>query len=296
MQKIDFSGGLHGNFLELAVNVAINQNGYDISKPQFTKDGACHRKNLDPSYKKLIVASHYSFLKNEFAADDNVVRIVPTGNDLLIGLTNSFLRAGDEKFDLDSLENNTITKLSNINKGANFKNTLIEDYGVKTAYPRSAIRNYFYSMLDDYDNGLGILATFTPFHNTYHFPFRAFFDIGHFYQELNSIAKFLGLNFYPTPDLAKLHSEFLKCNQGYHSEVKCREIWRAILHNESMSIKLNLIEEAWVNYQVATCFRCYDLPLLIQDQYPTNTLEISQAVFEWKSQDYLTQSVNESIM
>ena len=47
MQKIDFFGGLHGNFLELVVNVAINQTGYDISKPQFTEDGACHLKNND---------------------------------------------------------------------------------------------------------------------------------------------------------------------------------------------------------------------------------------------------------
>jgi hypothetical protein len=93
-------------------------------------------------------------------------------------------------------------------------------------------------------------------------------------------------NFYPTPDLAKLHSEFLKCNQGYHSEIKCKEIWQAILQGHSMKIKLNLLEEAWINHQVAMCFRCYDLPLLMQDNYPTDTLDISQAIFEWKSKDY----------
>jgi hypothetical protein len=40
MQKIDFFGGLHGNFLELVVNISINQNGYDISKPQYTPYGS----------------------------------------------------------------------------------------------------------------------------------------------------------------------------------------------------------------------------------------------------------------
>lgn len=292
MQKIDFFGGLHGNFLELAVNVAINQNGYDISQPQFTPDGACHLKIKDSSYKPLIVADHYSWRKKSFDADDVVIRIVPTSNDLLIGLTNSFLRAGDEKFNLDTLEINTIAKLSTITKGDNFKNTLTEDYGFKVNYPRSGIRNYFYSMLGDFDNGLGMFTTFnaTPGGVYHQFPFRALFDIGEFYQELNNIAKFLGLNFYPTPALAKLHSDFLKFNQGFHSEIKCKEIWQAILHGQSMDIKFNLIEEAWINHQVATCFRCYNLPLLIQDQYPSNTLDISRAVFEWKSRDYPTQS------
>lgn len=285
MQKIDFFGGLHGNFLELVVNVAINQNGYDISRPQFTEDGACHLKNNDSSYKRLVFARHYSFYKILFASDDVVIRIVPTSNDLLIGLTNSLLRAGDEKFDLDTLETDTISKLSSIAKGAEFKNTLVEDYGVKVNYPRSAIRNYFYSKLGDYENGLGMLTTFNSAPSVYHFPFRAFFDIGQFYQELNNIARFLGLNFYPTPALAKLYSDFLKVNQGYHSELKCKEIWQAILHGQSMDIKLNILEEAWINQQISMCFRCYDLPLLIQDQYPTNTLEISQAVFDWKSQD-----------
>jgi hypothetical protein len=292
-QKIDFFGGLHGNFLELVVNVAINQNGYDISKPQFTEDGACHLKNRNPTYKKMIFAEHYSYYNRPFNVSDNVIQIVPTVDDLLIGFTNSFLRAGEQKFDIDNLEIDTINKLENLylSKGANFKNTLINDYGIKTNYPRSAIRNYFYSMLGDHDNGLGM---FTNFNNTptniHHFPFKAFFNIQQFYQELNKIAKFLGLNFYPTIELAKLYNDFIKHNQGYHSELKCKEIWHAILLGKSMHISPNLIEEAWINYQIATCFRCYDLPLLIQDQYPSDTLTISQAVFKWKSQDYLTQS------
>jgi hypothetical protein len=287
MQKIDFFGGLHGNFLELVVNVTINQNGYNISKPQFTKDGSCHLKNRDESYEKIIDAHHYSFYKMPFAEDDIVIRIVPTAEDMLIGVTNSFLRAGDQKIDIDNLENDTINKLSNFGKSGLFKNTIIQDYGVKPNYPRSNIRNYFYSMLEDHNNGLKMFTTFddtvTPAH---HFPFRAFFDIGQFYQELNKIANFMGLNFYPTVELGKLYIDFLKYNQGYCSEIKCKQIWNSILHNCSTEIKLNLIEEAWLNHQVASCFRCYDLPLLMQDQYPTNTLEISQAIFNWKSKDY----------
>lgn len=289
MQKIDFFGGLHGNYLELIINVTINQNGYDISRPQFTPDGACHLKNQDRHYDRMIVARHYSFNKIAFGQDDQVVRIVPAADDMLIGITNSFLRAGDENIDLDCLEKNTLTKLSKVTKGTNFKNTLVTNYGEKVDYNRAAIRNYFYSMLNDYENGTELYSAFdSAVSNVYCFPFRAFFDIGHFYQELNAISKFLGLNFYPTTKLGKLHKDFLSFNQGHASEMKCKQIWQAILLGESLDIKLNLIEEAWINYMVAKCLRCYDLPLLVQDQYPTNTLDISQAVFAWKSKDFLT--------
>jgi hypothetical protein len=287
MQKIDFFGGLHGNYLELVVNVSINQNNYDISKPLFTPDGACHLKDQDPSYKKLAVARHYSFFKIPFNNGDQVVRIVPEQDDMLIGITNSFLRAGDQKFDIDHLDKNTLDKLSKFKKGINFSNTLVSEHGVRIDYPRSTIRNYFYSMLNDYDNGVGMCTQFAPAPDgLYCFPFRAFFDNGHFYQELNQISNFLGLNFYPTVELGKLHKNFLSVNQGYHSEIKCKQVWEAILLGESQDIQLNLLEEAWINHMVATCFRCYDLPLLIQDQYPTNTLAISQALFNWKSNDY----------
>jgi hypothetical protein len=287
MQKIDFFGGLHGNFLELVVNISINQNGYDISKPQYTPDGACHLKNYDSSYKKTIVANHYSYLGRQCTPQDQVLRIVPIVDDVLIGITNSFLRAGDQLIDITSLEKDTINKLSAFSKGANFAKTIVEDYGQKIDYPRSAVRNYFYSMLGDHNNGLGMFTNFLPTAaNVYNFPFRAFFDIGQFYNELNKISKFLGLNFYPTVDLGKLHSEFVARNQGFQSETKCKEIWQAILLGKQMPITLNLIEEAWINLQVASCFRCYDHPLLSQDQYPTNTLDISTAIFEWKSKDY----------
>lgn len=288
MQKIDFFGGLHGHFLELVVNTAINQNGYDLSKPQFTQDGACHLKNFDSSYHKTTVAGHFSFFKMPFDINDQVIQIVPTADDMLIGLTNCFLRAGDDAIDIVSLEKDTINKLTSfsIGKGTNFANTIKSEHGVAVDYPRSVIRNYFYSMLSDNSLGLDMFTMHDPFPRQKHiFPFRAFFNIGTFYQELNKIANFLNMDFYPTVELSKLHNEFLQHNQGYFSELKCKQVWQAILHNDSLDIKLNLIEESWINHQVAMCFRCYDLPLLSQDSYPTNTSEISFEIFNWKSKD-----------
>jgi hypothetical protein len=284
LQKIDFFGGLHGNFLELVVNVAINQSGYDISKPQFTKDGACHLKNHDSSYTRIAVANHYSFFKIPFDKTDIVIQIVPTVDDLLISFVNSFLRAGDQMLDIDNLEKDTINKMLKLPKTMQFKDTIIKDHGVRVDYPRASIRNYFYSVLSDFDNGLDMLTKFDPDVSVaYQFPFRAFFEIGNFYQELNKLAKFLNLDFFPSKELGRLHKEFIAHNQGFQCETRCKKIWQAILFGESIDIKLNILEEAWINHMISSCFRCYDHPLLIQDQYPTNTLEISQTIFEWKS-------------
>lgn len=289
MQKIDFFGGLHGNYLELLVNVFINQNGYDISRPIFTSLGACELKNYDPTYRLRTKAYHYSYFNVPFETDDQVIKIVPTVDDLLIGITNSFLRAGNETFDLVTLEIDTINKLKQIPKAGYFLQTLVNDHGEQKNFSRQILRNYFYSMFDVHDHGLGMFTTFsTDINCHYDFPFRALFDANRLFYELNNIAKFLGENFYPTDKLMQLHEKFLDLNQGYHSEIKCSKLLSDIWAGRSSALDLNLVEEAWINWQIARSLRCYDLPILVKDAYPTDTLEISQAIFEWKSKDYPT--------
>jgi hypothetical protein len=287
MQKIDFFGGLHGNYLELLINVFIHQNNYDITRPIFTKTGACHLKFKDPTYNRIIRSGHYSHFNVPFNTNDQVIRIVPTIDDMLIGLTNSLLRAGDQEFDLNNLEINTIKKLTSLPKAKNFLTTLTNDYGVQEHYSRHALRNYFYSMFETVEHGVNMFNNFLPDSAHYHiFPFRSFFNTHNLFYELNNTATFLEQNFYPTEKLMQLHEKFLEINQGYHSEIKCIGILNDIFAGRCTAINLNIIEEAWVNWQVARSLRCYNLPILLNDVYPTNTSIISQAIFEWKSKDY----------
>lgn len=287
MQKIDFFGGLHGNYLELLVNVFINQNGYDITQPIFTETGACHLKNKDNTYRKQTRAMHYSYFNIPFNTDDQVIKIVPTINDTLIGITNSFLRAGDQIIDLDKLDIDTITKLEQIPKAKYFLTTLLNEHGKQKNYSRQVLRNYFYSMFNIHEHGLRMFINFSPDINYYYdFPFRALFDTSSLFYELNNIARFLGGNFYPTDKLMRVHEKFLELNQGYHSEIKCSRLLCDIWAGRSSELNLNLVEEAWINWQIARSLRCYDLPILIKDAYPTNTLEISQTIFDWKARDY----------
>jgi hypothetical protein len=287
MQKIDFFGGAHGNYLELLINVFIYQNNYDITRPVFTETGACHLKNGDLSYQQIVKAGHYSYSRMPFEKDDQVIKIVPDIDDMLIAITNSFLRAGDQLFDLDHLEIGTIKKLENLSKAKNFLTMLIDNHGIQENYPRHILRNYFYSMFDVYEYGLGMFNDFSPdIHSHYNFPFRALFDTNRLFCELNNIAKFFEVNFYPTDKLMQTHEKFLQLNQGYHSEIKCTAVLADIWAGRSNNIDLNIIEEAWINWQIARSLRCYDLPVLSADQYPANTLEISKSIFDWKSKDY----------
>ena len=237
-----------------------------------------------------IKAHHWSWFERKFESVDKVIRIVPEENDMLIGFTNSYLRVGDETVDLNNLENDTLTKLNLVKKGQTLINTITRNLGVKQHYSRFEIRNLFYSMLNDKQYGVDLYRSFTPGdYQFYNFPFRSFFDIGEFYYQLNEIAKFLDLNFYPTTELASLHNEFLEKNQGYYSEKRCKELWKEILLENDVKFNLNILEEAWINWQISRSFRCFDLDELWSDNYPDSTKKISQAIFAWKLQDYPTQ-------
>lgn len=280
VRKIDFFGGLHGNFLELVINCWIDKNQYDISsRVQFTSIGSCHVKDRRPEYTPITKAEHYSWFNLPFDDDDLVIRIVPEPPDLLIAVTNSFTRAGGQVLDINSLEIDTRAKMEPLSKLRDFLHTLIKHHGPADQYPRSVLRKYFYSMFDDHAHGLGMFTSWLPAKKTYQFRFSSFFDTADFFQELQGVSKFVNLEFVPDPKLADLHSEFLSRNQGYASQLKCSKIINNIINQKSMDMQLNIVEEAWINYKITRLFNFYDHPMLEKDNYPRNTLEISQLVF-----------------
>lgn len=280
-RKIDFFGGLHGNYLELVVNYWIDQNrSYDISLPQFTDNGACHLKNRNTEYVPITTAKHYSFYGGTFNNDDLVIRIVPSQEDLLICVSNSFLRAGDQILDLENLEYDTYNKMSSLPKLQGFLRTLTENHGRRTEYPRHILRKYFYSMFEDYNNGLGMITQWAPANNVYNFDVRRFFNLSSFVEGLQEISKFVNLEFAPTLELVNLHKTFLGVNQGYISEVNCNKIIESIVSQEELSLKLNVVEEAWLNYKISKIFNLYEVPMLNDDIYPIDTKIISKVCYK----------------
>lgn len=280
VRKIDFFGGLHGNYLELAINHAIDQNPYDITRLQFNENGACHCKNTDLDYSPITVANHYSFFNIPFNDSDLVIRIVPSPEDMLIAVTNSFLRAGDQKFDIDGLEINTFNKLSLLPKASEFLQILYLTYGKKEQYPRSILRKFFCSMFDSPECGIDMMSKWQPALHSHNFEFRSFFSLDCFFENLQNISKFVDLEFCPTKELVDLHQEFLSRNQGYKSHLKCEIVMQSIMLNQPMPLALNLLEEAWINYRISRSFNLYNVEELELDNYPTDAKRLSEICFK----------------
>lgn len=280
IRKIDFFGGLHGNYLELVINHAIDQNPYDITRPQFNENGACHCKNTDLDYSPITVAKHYSFFNIPFDDSDLVIRIVPAPEDMLIAVTNSFLRAGDQKFDIDNLDTDTFKKISLLPKASDFLQMLWLTYGKKEHYPRSVLRKFFYSMFDSPDHGINTMTNWQLTLHSHDFEFRSFFNLDCFFENLQKISKFVDHEFFPSKELVDLHLEFLSRNQGYKSHQKCEIVMQSIISNQPMPLALNLLEEAWINYRISRSFNLYDVAELELDNYPTNTKRLSEICFK----------------
>jgi len=285
MNKIDFFGGAHGNFLELVIDTFVNQHDYDFNQPVFNSNGACHLKDHNPNYAPDIKAKHWSTWNIPFDPQDQVIEIHVEPEWMLALLVNSFMRAGLETIDITDLENHTLKKLYDIDKARPFVEDLIQEHGEHEHYPRSVIRNYFYSKFNDPVNGIDQFNQFQFKGKSHIFPFSAFFDLDQFYFHLNQCAYFLNQDFIARPECASLWKQFLELNQGYASQLRCNQIIEDILLGNSTSMPdLTLIEEAWINYRISAIFRCYDHPLLTNDVYPTNTKQISDAIYLWKSQ------------
>jgi hypothetical protein len=288
MNKIDFFGGTHGNFLELMLNLFVYQIKFDQTQSFFNENGACHLKNKASSYEPMIKQYHYSFFNEKFNPDDLVIEIHCSPSDMLAAVTNSFLRSGDQKLDLYNLHIDTINKLRSMPKALKFLNNLLDQHGAQEHYSKIIIRNYFYSMFAVPEFGIDMFNTFKHTGQKYIFPFYAFFDIEDFFLNLNLCAFFLNQDFYPNDNCVSIWKEFIEHNQGYHSQLRCKKILKAILSKSSMKIdKLNLIEEAWIIHMIAQIFRCYDHPIFFTEDFPSDTIEISNKIYNWKLHNYL---------
>lgn len=287
MDKIDFFGGCHGNFLEVVLDMFVYNNDTMKGEPLFNNSGAAHLKGNNTNYVPMIRAKHYSYNSVPFNDEDKVIEIHCCEEYRLAALTNALLRAGNQKVDIDNLHKNTIAKLKAVPKAYIDLKDIIEEHGIQENYHKQILRNYFYSKFEYCNYGISMWNTFNHKGQKYVFPLSAFYNLEQFYYHLNQCAYFLDLNFYPTTETAKTWHEFIIRNQGYQSQQKCDKIIKSILDNTQLSIeKLTLIEEAYISHRIAKLFRCYDHPLFTGESFPTSTSEISNAIYWWKSKDF----------
>jgi hypothetical protein len=291
MDKIDFWGGCHGNFLEVMLEMFVYGNNTMKGKQLFNSAGAAHQKTKNRDYRPIIRAGHYSAANVPFNDDDNVIEIHCCEEYRLAALTNYLLRAGDETIDIYNLHQNTIAKFKAISKAYIDLKDIIEEHGIQENYHKQILRNYFYSKFENDNYGISMWNTFKYTGQKYVFPLSAFYNLEEFYFHLNNCAYFLNLNFYPTPETANIWHDFITRNQGYQSQKKCNKIIQSVLKNVELSTEnLTLVEEAYIAHRIAKIFRCYSHPLLTDETFPTSTTEIADAIYTWKSKDYPTKT------
>ena len=285
-KKIDYSGGSHGNFLELAVNGWIEQVPFDRNRPFFySSNGACHTKHEFEDYQPVVKALHWSGYRIPLHHEDKVIQIIIPPQYALIILLNTWVRSGDDANsnrlgELASLDIDTTAKLSSAKKYQYLLYQLQIVNGPSDSYTRREIRDAFFTVFsnDDYVNSMNIFDP-TPA-SVYKINMHTMYNIEDFYTELNNIAEFLGKTFLPDQDLIRIYHEFLKYNIGLKSYHRCKTIVEAILANQQVEIDLNVIEEAWINHRLSSIFNMgsYVIPELAADQFPVDSLVIAQAL------------------
>ena len=82
----------------------------------------------------------------------------------------------------------------------------------------------------------------------YQWPFRCFYDMTAFLQEIKKVAEWAEISYTCQSDIEELHNEFLQRQPYKNSKVKCNTIIKEIQSNKSPTLdNINLIEEAYIN-------------------------------------------------
>lgn len=279
--QIDYYGGAHGNFLEYLVNRYVF--GIESAKfYPFTEQGTSHVKPQAYIEDRLCESGHYSYnfsLGNLIGNNDGIIRI--TIDKIYPALYNSLTRAGEINLDIDCLEVNTLAKLSEP-KFAVIRQDLIDKLGVLDNYPRSEIRNLFYSAMREPKFGADNMQNWAPLSNDYcEFPISAFYnyiELVHYLGQVSLFAGRIGWNY--DSSLYDIWSEFINKNTGYQSYVKCQQIITNMLAGDNIPIECTVLEEAYINFYITDTFNLYSNIDCFTDNYPKTTQELYQAILK----------------
>jgi hypothetical protein len=82
----------------------------------------------------------------------------------------------------------------------------------------------------------------------YQWPFRCFYDMTAFLQEIKKVAEWAEISHTCQSDIEELHHEFLQRQPYKNSKVKCDTIIKEIQSSKPLNLdNINLIEEAYIN-------------------------------------------------
>jgi hypothetical protein len=285
---IDFQGGTHGNFLEFLLN-KFYYNAHTWRDP-FTEFGTSHNKPYNNREVKFSAFHYTNPPPTKFRdptiinRNNNVILITFTVDDLLLLMSVSLLRSGDQNIENNYLEIDTYNKLNN-----EFYHSLLENitksYLITDCTPnnpnisRHILREFFkFGFKNPEINGFMEKMVNSKRQlidkNIYEFPFSDFYNIERLKYQLTNIGKYFKIEL--TVDeltLNQLHGIFLDKNPYVNLKSQCDSLIKAVVDKEITDIpKLNLFQESYINAQLETLYEI-EMPFL-QQQYFKTTKEI----------------------
>ena len=152
--------------------------------------------------------------------------------------------------------------------------------------PRWALRSVFKTWFDD-DNALSFhLMKKVMFKNMYSVNLNSLYNLKTFKEEVDNVEQFLQLTFPYKHLIDDLHSKFINKVPYLNSKTNCNTVIRAVRDQKNIPIKLNVLEEGYVNHCLEKEFKV-EMPLN-DDAYFINTQQIISYINKNEIQDYQT--------
>jgi hypothetical protein len=257
MIYLDFFSGSHGHFLEYVINTWLFK-GPRVQNI-FTAQGACHGIRKDQKYMqhRVIESAHYSEFGVELTNPSKLIRISINQNwTNWIYQINVMARAGDIP-----LEKKIIQMPESVRSES------------------KEFRNNWYAKFNFASNGYNCPGNWirSDIH-AFDFPMESLFDPVNFYTELYKLAAFLETTFVPDQELSMLLDEFLYQNQGWQYYTKSKHLATAAFAGKKIDFASDEILQAMINSILSSTVGVFDGKLFNNNDYPTNTLEISELV------------------
>jgi hypothetical protein len=257
MIHLDFFSGSHGHFLEYVINTWLFK-GPRV-KNIFTSEGACHGIRNDQAYMqhRVIESAHYTEFGRDLKNPSKLIRISINQNwTKWIYQINVMARVGDIPLE---------KKITQVPESIR---SVASDF-------RNNWYSKFNSTNDGYNRPSNWVCTDIP---AFDFPMESLFDPVNFYAELYRLAAFLETTFVPDQELSILLDEFLNRNQGWQYYTKSKQLTTAALAGKKIDFASDEILQAMINSILSSTVGVFDGKLFNSNDYPTNTLEISDLV------------------
>lgn len=275
MIHIDFFGGLHGHFLEYSIN-ALDDTVKKIDV--FTEYGTSHVKYE----KNLATAEHYSIFNVPLEPDDLKISITANFEDCLMVNLLCFGRSGDYKFDLNNFAETIQAQTKNTSFYSGLRQSLLNydiDLDTQESVSKGVLRESFkYNFLDYNQNSLMKNVQAQRYRDeSYCCYFRNFYSFETYIQTLVEIVDYFKLPY--TIDFSWYYGLWIKFMSKLNTlsqEKYVMHVYNSIVNNRNIPIKLNILQEAWLNAALENKFN-KEMPFYMEEYFQT-TKEIIEYV------------------